>query len=129
MSFRLCACEDKLNAQNIELDVNEQTLKEVFIELRDQYDIQFSFNDKLVSNCIISVKGNFSSPEKAISDLIEKCDLSYKINGEVFIIYAKQKEDYTAEIKPKLNIYTGQISDGNNKESLPFSSILTTASK
>jgi len=111
----------KLNAQKIELNINKKPLNEVFLELHNKYGIQFSFNDKLLSICIVSNYGSFNSPKQAISSLLQDCNLAFELNKNVFIIYAKREIKEIS--KPILHIFSGRISDKTNTEALPFSNI------
>jgi len=114
-------------SQEIIVNANKQPLNEVFIELRNNYGIQFSFNDKLLASCIVTEKASFSSPEKAIRSLIKNCNLTYEIDNDVFIVYSKPKEEpkeIPKEIpKEKMYMFSGGIFDKLNAEALPFSSV------
>ncbi len=110
-----------LHAQNITINVNKRPLNEVFLELRDNYNIQFSFNDKLLSTCIVSDSGSYDSPKQVIAQLIKSCNLAFEINKNVFIIFAKAEEKNVP--KAKVFLFSGHVSDKINKESLPFSNI------
>ncbi|MBI9036545.1 MAG: TonB-dependent receptor [Bacteroidales bacterium] len=110
-----------LNAQKININIHEKPLNEVFLELRDNYGVQFSFNDKLLSNCIVSDSGSYDSPRQVISKLTKSCNLAFEINKNVFIIFAKEEELDVP--KEKVYLFSGHISDKLNKETLPFSNI------
>ncbi len=111
----------KLNAQEIYIKSKDQPLSEIFIELQNNYAIQFSFDNKLISDCIISKTKTYNSPEKAISDLIKNCNLDYEIVNNIFVIYKKQKIKNIK--KPKYYYFSCYILDKKNKESLPFSNV------
>ena len=83
--------EDSIYAQSVKINATNTPLNVVLIKLKDQYNIQFSFNDKLLSECIVNDTNTYKSDEEAIANLIKSCDLSYKKNNEVFIIYKKEK--------------------------------------
>lgn len=119
------------HSQTIAIDVNQKPLQEVFLELRDNYNIQFSFNDQNIQNCSISKSKSYSSAEEAIQDLIKDCNLIYKKSGSIFIILPAPKKEIKIaskkEIKavPKKKYYTfsGKILDKINAETLPFAAI------
>ena len=89
------------------------------IEIRDFYNIQISFNDKLLSQYKISINKTFYSAEKAIKSLIEGLPLSFEKNGEVFVIFPDKRIK-----KPKKYLFTGQVLDRGTFESLPFSHVI-----
>jgi hypothetical protein len=75
-----------LKAQQINIDADDKPLNEVFIDLKDQYKIQFSFNDKLLSTCSITKHQTYNSIDDAITDLISGYHLIIKKRKDVFII-------------------------------------------
>lgn len=117
-----------LQAQNIHIDAHNRPLNEIFFELRDSYGVQFSFNDKLLADCIINSKASYPSPEKAISSLIKNCNLSYKIQDSVFIIYRSPERRAVSRRKTEIFRFSGQITDKLDGEPLPFSNILINSS-
>lgn len=119
----LCSVIVNTNAQNITLNKNNVPLSEVLIELRDDYNIQISFNHKLASECLVSVNGNFTSPEEAVEQAIKQCKLDFETSNGVFIIYESENADSKIkELSPSF-LFTGQLVDAYNAEPLPFSSI------
>ena len=111
----------KLNAQKIYIEADNQSLNQIFIELQNTYGVQFSFDDKLLSNCIVSKTQTYDSAEKAISDLIKTCNLDYEIINNVFIIYPKKR--LKTKLKSKYYYFSCHILDKINQESLAFSNV------
>ncbi len=104
--------------QTITVNVQDQPLTEVFQELKENYGIQFSFNNKLLEECQVSKSATYNSAKEAISDLIKGHDFTYEISNDVFIILPALKS------KPHYYSFSGAIRDKINKEPLPASTIL-----
>jgi len=93
-------------------------LNKIFIGLRDKYSIQFSFNDKLLSQFNLSVNRNFGSPGEAIKSLIVGLPLICRKQGEIFMILPERKQ------VPEKNYFLfGEITEAKSNEPLPFSQI------
>lgn len=108
-----------IKAQVIEIRFQNTPLNQILISLRDQYGIMSSFDDKQLSNYIISVDKKFASASQAIDYLLKGLPLAYDINEGVYVIYPAE---VTVRLR-KFNI-AGRIIDKINNESLPFSNIL-----
>ena len=108
-----------VSAQQIKINTKNQPLSEVLIEMGENYDVQFSFNDVLLSQCFISDNKIYDSPEQAIKSLVKNCKLTFNINEGVFVIYAITPSPK----KNKTKIIRGKIVDEANNEPLPFSNI------
>ncbi|MFB0924976.1 MAG: carboxypeptidase-like regulatory domain-containing protein, partial [Vicingaceae bacterium] len=95
------------------------------------YNVQFSFNDQLLSACFISNNKTYDSPEQAITELVKNCQLAFKINEGVFVIYKPALRKEIIDYKTVRGIVVDVISG----EPLPYSNIqinvtdLTTDSK
>ena len=66
--------------QNIELKCKEKPLNELLIEWRERYDLQFSFNDDLLSKFTISRTQTYTSADKAIAGILKGLPLQYEKN-------------------------------------------------
>lgn len=99
--------------QKIEINAKNKELSEVFIDLRENYEFQFSYNNDLLSNYSINVHKSFLTKEQAINFLLKKLPLNYEVSNGVFLIYPEEKF-----IQYRL---FGQILDKENLEPLPFS--------
>jgi hypothetical protein len=107
--------------QKIKIEANGIALNQVFFELRDKYGIQFTFNDKALSDFKITSKREFETKEEAVSFLLEGLPFQFEINNEVFVIFAKQAEKLL-DSKKYLKV-SGQVVESGSFEPLPFSYI------
>lgn len=112
-----------IQAQSIVLNAEDQPLGTVLLELKNKYDLQFSYNDALVENCIINISSTFATPSKALKKILQSCGLSYKKIGDVFLLYEKKENEYSDTTRSPLLIFKGQIVDQKDGEALPFSMV------
>jgi hypothetical protein len=105
-------------SQQIDINVDKLPLNKVFIGLRDKYNLQFSFNDHLLSQYKCSIKQLSASPEEAVKLLIKGLPLTYHKKGAVFIILPDRKQ-----IVLRNYLLLGQIAEARSNEPLPFSYI------
>ena len=103
----------KSYSQEIKVNAKQQSLNQVLIDLRDRYDVQFSFNDELLSKFIITTSRTFPEVEEAIKFLLKNTSLHYQNTAGVFLIYADKR-------KKKFHL-RGNLYDFETNESLPFS--------
>ena len=104
--------------QEISLKTDNQPLNEVFILLKHQHGVQFSFNDAVVSSCRVTVDQDFQTTEEAVAFLVGKCNFEYRVEGDVFIV-----RNVPALPRPNKYTFNGRIVDGLNGEPLPYSAI------
>ena len=107
----------------IKVEANNQSLNSLLLQLREQYDFQFSYSDNQLSNYHITVSKLFTSKEETVKYLLRGLPFSLKKINNVFIIVPdkkKQKEEY----RKGLTQITGQIVEAGSYEPLPFSSII-----
>ena len=116
--IKVIACLE-VNAQQVVIEASNKPLNEVLVEMGENYDVQFSFNDRLLSQCFISDNQTYDSPKLAIKSLVKKCQFTFQINEGVFVIYASSAEKKKTDIKR----IKGRIVDQSNNEPLPFSNI------
>lgn len=100
-----------LSAQEVTLDVQNKDLKATLLELKVQYKFEMSFDDLLVSNCIVSQKGTFKNVHKALEALASQCELEVKQHRKVFVL-SKKKEKF---------VLRAELRDQYSGELLPFS--------
>lgn len=109
-------------SQKIKIEANNQALSRIFYEIRDQYQIQFTFNSDDLDGLLVTKSATYSSAEEAISDLISDFDLAYEKRGNIFVITQKKPEK-TEESKKKkqtdYHYYSGFIADASIGEGLP----------
>ncbi|WP_016778840.1 STN domain-containing protein [Anaerophaga thermohalophila] len=108
-----------LKGQPYEVSCKERPLNKLLVELRERYDLHFSFDDGLLSGYSITIDETFSSPETLVEALLAGLPLSYEITGEVFVIFP-------VEISPRRKEYLvkGQVLERSSGEPLPFSHVL-----
>jgi hypothetical protein len=107
-----------VSAQEIRIHCSDQPLNAVLTQLRDQYGLMFSYDDKLLSGYRLTLDRRFSTPPEALNYLLKGLPLHVEnING-VFVIYpvarAPQQKKY---------ILAGRILDKSSRESLPYSAL------
>ena len=110
----------RLKAQQINLDCENKPLNELLVEMRDQHQLQFSFDDTGLSAYSISVKKNFPSASAALDYLLSDLPFAYEIKKEVFLIYPIK----VLPKEKKLYNFAGQFIDLKSGESLPFTHML-----
>ena len=109
-----------LAAQQIEVSCNEKPLNELLVELRDEYQQRFSFDDSALSNYKITIQKKFSSFDEALDYILTGLPYKFEKYNEVFLIYPVVVE---RSEKSKF-ILAGQFLDSKTKESLPFTHLL-----
>jgi type II secretory pathway component GspD/PulD (secretin) len=80
-------------SQKIRVDAVDIPLDEVFIELRDKYGFQFTFDDKFLSKFKITVHREFESKQAVVSYLLQGFPLEFDKSGEVFVIFRSQEKN------------------------------------
>lgn len=105
-----------LSAQELHVNANHKTLNEVLIELRDNYNLNLSFDDKELSKYKISLNKDFETPQKAFQFLLKDIPITYEMSGNVYIFYSK----IASQKETKSYFISGKIIDDENLESLPY---------
>ncbi len=106
-------------AQKVSVDAIAKPLNDVLIDIRDQYQIQLSFDDHLLATYLINLQEEFASPEEAIIKLISGLPLGLTMAGDVYLITPKK----VTRVAVKYNV-SGFITDLVTKEALPYSHVL-----
>ena len=106
----------KVEAKNLPLNV-------VFLQLRNQYNFQFSYSENQLSKYKVTVSKTFESKEEAMDYLLKDLPFELKKMDDVFIIIPDKKKQKEEHKKDKTQI-TGQIVEAGSYEPLPFSYIL-----
>jgi len=109
--------------QTIDINKVNSPLNEVLMEMAREYEIQLSFDDKLLSGYPVTLKQSFQKPEEAIACLIKDFPLEYQRIGEVFTIYPVEPE-----VQLKNYLLSGRVVDSKTLEVLPYSHILVNES-
>ncbi len=115
-------CSITVKAQFIILDFDTTPLNKVFIELRNKYQLRFSFDDNLLSQYNITTHKTLKNSENAVRYLLKDLPLDYEIVKNVFVIYPKKENGIPK--KDKTSILSGYILDKSSGESLPYSHVI-----
>jgi len=107
-------------AQQIIVQANDTPLNKVLVEVRDGYDIQFSFDDKLLSQYSVTIDQSFANPEEALKVLLSGLPLTFEKSESVFIIYAIEPKKNK---KPVFRL-AGLILESGTNEPLPYSHVI-----
>ncbi|HAH25500.1 MAG TPA: hypothetical protein DCL77_17380, partial [Prolixibacteraceae bacterium] len=107
---------------NIKVEAHNQSLNSLLLELRSQYDFQFSYSDNELSAYKITASKTFASKEEAVKFLLTGLPFSLQMRHNVFIIVPDKKK--REEQRKAMTQITGQIVEAGSFEPLPFSSIL-----
>ncbi|MDP2336311.1 MAG: TonB-dependent receptor plug domain-containing protein [Bacteroidota bacterium] len=110
-------------SRNIRVEVSNLPLNQVLLQLREQYDFQFSYADNQLSPYRITVSKTFSSKEEVLKFLLDGLPFQLKKTGEVFVIIPDKKKLREEQKKGQTQI-TGQIVEAGSFEPLPFSKIM-----
>ncbi|MBN1790418.1 MAG: carboxypeptidase-like regulatory domain-containing protein [Bacteroidales bacterium] len=106
-------------SQEIRINCTDEPLNKILIQLRDNYGLMVSFDDRQLSTYKLTVEKRFSSPEQTIDYLLKGLPFRYEVSEGVYIIYT-----FEVRVKPKIYFIAGSVSDRTSHETLPFSSIL-----
>jgi len=108
--------------QRIQIQVDQEPLSQLFYEIRDQYQIQFTFNSKDLEGLLVTKSATYNTAEEAISDIISGFDLAYEKRGNIFVITPNKlakTEEPKKKKQPDYHYYSGFIADASVGESLP----------
>lgn len=114
----LCLCSFPLYAQNIELNIQDQTLDEVLIDLKEKYQLQYAADHKNLISCTINIRSTFKDLESALSTLVKLCSLDYTKEGEVYVLYYNTSVKYNRP--PKKYSYKFQVLDESTGEKIAY---------
>jgi len=106
-------------SQQVCIDAEKEPLNDVLIGISNLYGIQFSFDDRDLSQYKITLNSSFSSPEEAVRELLGGLPLEVIKSGEVFVIIPKKKE-----VKPRTFHVKGHILENGTMEPLPYSNVV-----
>jgi hypothetical protein len=110
-------------SQEIKITTSKKALNQVLLEIRDKYDVDFSFNDQELSKYTISVSKTFKNLELALQYLLKNLPFDYQNSSGVYVIFPK-KLPLVEKSKPKVYRISGRIMEAKTNEVLPFSNIL-----
>jgi len=105
--------------QNIRIEADSLPLNDVLIRMAGQYGIQFSFDDRLLSEYTVTADRSFETPEKAMTFLLAPFPLDFHKSGEVYVIVRQQERD-----REMGYLLSGRIVDLRSGESLPYTHLM-----
>ncbi|HPE76507.1 MAG TPA: TonB-dependent receptor plug domain-containing protein [Draconibacterium sp.] len=109
-------------AKKIIVKVQKTSLSKVLLDLKENYGIQFAFDNDILSKYMISVNRTFQSEEEALSYLLKNLPLEMEKSGEVFIIIPVSEN--TVAVQPVATTQiAGQVLESQTFEPLPYSYI------
>jgi hypothetical protein len=109
-----------INAQDIKISASNESLNQVLIEIRDKYDVEFSFNDAELSKYKVNISKSFASIEKTLEYLLSNTPFEFEKNSGVYIIFPKKNEPEIIKEKPKVFSIAGRIIEAKSNEFLPY---------
>ncbi|MFA9388202.1 MAG: TonB-dependent receptor domain-containing protein [Prolixibacteraceae bacterium] len=109
--------------KSIKIEANHQALNSVLLQLRNQYNIQFSYSDNELAKFYVTLHQTFNNKEEAIKFLLKDLPFVLKKTGDVFIIIPQKKKE-KEEKQTSTTRIGGQIVEAGSFEPLPFSHIL-----
>jgi TonB-linked SusC/RagA family outer membrane protein len=102
-----------LKGQNINLQVKDQTIKEVFKTIEEQTNYRFFFNDVFTDlNKVVSLSLSNKSIQQVMDELLGASMVSYKILEDNLIVIAPVTELQQLKV-------TGTVTDAASDEPLP----------
>lgn len=108
-----------VSAQNLELHYHDKSLDAVLLDLRERYELQFSFNHQQLSSYRITINQVVASPGEALDLLFQKFPLAWEKSGEVYLIFPKKRITV-----PRVYRFSGRASDRYTTESLPYAPVI-----
>ncbi|PLX04184.1 MAG: hypothetical protein C0594_09350, partial [Marinilabiliales bacterium] len=106
------------------VDVKEQRLEDVLYSLKNKYNLAFSIDHKLASDCLLTVQSNFKNLDKAVEFLTRECGYAYRKRESVFIIYKADQEELSEDVHIDKFLIRGQVIDEKTGESLPYADVI-----
>ena len=109
--------------QTIRLNYAKQPLNEILLDLNQRYQIQISVNANLSSNCLISIKQQFASVDKALEALAKRCDLELVKISNVYAFRQPEPVTPAPVVKKERPVrygYRGLVVESNSQEPLPY---------
>jgi hypothetical protein len=113
----ICFCSG-ITAQKYQVDCNKQPLNKVLVELRNRYQLQFSFDDAGVSNYLLTLQSSFTTEEALADALVKDFPLAWERMGDVIVLFPFNKKT-----EAKNTIISGRIMESGSNEALPFTHV------
>jgi Outer membrane receptor proteins, mostly Fe transport len=122
-AFLFAFLEGFCQSEVIQVNAKELPLNVILLQLRSQYNFNFSYSEDQVSKYKVTVIKTFESKLEAIEYLLKELPFRVKKVDEVFIIIPDKKKLREGQKREQTQI-TGQIVEAGSYEPLPFSYIL-----
>ena len=107
-----------LQGQVYRVEFTEMPLNRALVELRDQYDFRFSFDDRYLSKFSVSVSNTYYSFPELLDALLSGFPLQWEMIGEVYVISRQENDILSLDY-----FLSGQVLERETRESLPFSHV------
>jgi len=114
-------------SQEIKIEASNKSLSQILVDLRDNYDVDFSFDDTKLSKYKISISKSFVSIDETLNFLLKDLPFKYEKQTGVYIIFSTKSDDEIENEKPVVYCISGRIMEYNTREFLPYSLILVNA--
>jgi len=108
------------SAQEIKVSADNQPLSDLLVELRDRYDLSFSFNDAELRKYDVTLDKSFVNAEEMVGYLLKDLPLTWQQTGGVFVIFSQKKKPSPRPVK---RLLSGRIVERKTLEPLPYSNI------
>lgn len=113
MMFFLCL--SGMQGQEYKVEFTEKPLNKVLIEIRQNYSLRFSFDDRHLAEYSVSVSGVFHSVDDLLNALLTGLPLQWELMGDVYVIYRDEKI-----VRPSRFLFAGQVLEKGSGEPLAF---------
>jgi len=110
--------------KNIEVNVNNTSLSQVLLDLKEKYGFQFAFDNDLLSQYSVTANQSFQSEEEVIHFLLKTFPLEFEKAGDVFLIFPEKRTVKKPEPVKRRTQISGQVLEARTYEPLPFSYII-----
>ena len=109
-------------AKRIIVNVQKTSLSQVLLDLKENYGIQFAFDNDILSKYFVSLNRTFQSEEEALNYLLKNLPFELEKSGDVFIIIPIYADTVAVQLQEPTQI-TGRVVEAQTFEPLPFSNI------
>lgn len=79
-----------VHGQDISISADDDHLNKILTDIRDNYNVNISFDDRQLANYKVNINKTFSSPENAIRYLLKDLPFKYELQNGVFVIYNQE---------------------------------------
>lgn len=111
-------CLSGMQGQEYKVEFTEKPLNKALIEIRQNYSLRFSFDDRHLAEYSVSVSGVFHSVDDLLNALLTGLPLQWEVMGDVYVIYRDEKI-----VRPSRFLFAGQVLEKGSGEPLAFSHV------